>query len=119
MLAYIGHLRLDGWDIPPAHPFTLQLKRALEDEDDAALRTLPKNSPLPPSAGQVSPLSDDVFPKWWRVPEVQFADWKSFDLGQHICAHYAATFRQVCASACLESYHLNEVHTECCRLSSE
>lgn len=98
-LAYLGHLRLDGWaPLPPADPFTLLLKRVLEDEDVALLRVITRDTPLPPSAGLISPLSEEVFPKWWLDPNVLSPEWQSFDLGEHICNYHAYLLNQVRAT---------------------
>lgn len=95
-LAYLGHLRLDGWGpLPAAHPFTLQVKRALEDEDATLLGGLSDYRPLPSCTGQTSQLSVAVFPKWWLDPNVLTSDWKQFDLGEHICTYHAALLDQV------------------------
>lgn len=104
LLAYIGHVRLDGWtSLPTAHPFTLLLKRALEDDGDALLCELPFIVTPPPTAGQSSPLSEEVFPKWWLAADVTSSEWKQFDLGEHICRYYDE-IHQVCDLRRLELF---------------
>ncbi|VDB96068.1 unnamed protein product [Peniophora sp. CBMAI 1063] len=91
MLALYGHLRLDGhMPLPPAHAFTSQLMRALDDPTGTLLRDMRNFRPLPPRTGSESRLAASIFPKWYTNPEIMSPDWKPFLLGRHICDFYVS-----------------------------